>query len=118
MLRRVASSTSAAHYGSFCGAENFQDLLRPHPYPVVISQSPPGNPAVGFDEEDRGPGDGAPAWLGSFVHQPPRSYRLPLYVRQDLELEIEFLREARVFFDGVDRDRDDLGAGRVDVFDA
>ena len=53
--------------------------------------------------------------LGAFVDQSPGSDGLPLDVGQDRKLEAEALREACIFFDGVDRDRDDLGSGGVDV---
>jgi hypothetical protein len=42
---------------------------------------------------------------------------LPLDIGQDRKLEAETLREACVFFDGVDRDRDDPRAGGVDVLE-
>jgi hypothetical protein len=38
-------------------------------------------------------------------------------IGKDLELETQPLGEADVLLDGVDRDRDDLGAGGVEVFE-
>jgi hypothetical protein len=49
------------------------------------------------------------------VDQSPGSDGFPLDVGQDRKFEAETLREACVFFDRVDRDRDDLGSGGVDV---
>jgi hypothetical protein len=49
------------------------------------------------------------------VHQSPGSDGFPLDIGKDLKVEAEALREACVFLDGIDRDRDDLGAGGFDV---
>jgi hypothetical protein len=48
------------------------------------------------------------------VDDPPGVDCLALDVRQQREFETKAAREARGLLDGVDRDRDDLGAGGID----
>jgi hypothetical protein len=48
------------------------------------------------------------------VDDPPDSDRFAFDIRKQWELETEAAREARRLLDGVDRNRDDLGAGGVD----
>jgi len=52
------------------------------------------------------------------VHQAPGLDGFPFDVGKDREFEAETVRESAVLLDGVDRDRDDFGAGGVDVFKA
>ena len=89
-------------------------MLGPHPNAVVFSQAVPGDSAIGLDQEDRRTCDGSATRLAALVDDPPGVDRLTLDVRQQRELETEAARETGRFLDGVDRNRDDLGADGID----
>jgi len=48
------------------------------------------------------------------VDDSPGSDRFAFDIRKQRKVETEAARETRRFLDGVDRDRDDLGAGGID----
>jgi hypothetical protein len=48
------------------------------------------------------------------VDDPPGGDRFAFDIRKQRELEAEAARETRRLLDGVDRNRDDLGAGGID----
>ena len=89
-------------------------MLGPHANAVVLGHAAPGDGAIGLDQEDRRTGDGSTTRLAALVDDPPGGDRFAFDIRKQRKLETEAAREARGLLDGVDRDRDDLGAGGID----
>jgi hypothetical protein len=89
-------------------------MLGPHPNAVVFGHAAPGDGAIGLDQEDRRTGDGSATRLSALVDDPPGSDRFAFDIRKQRKLETEAVRETRRLLDGVDRNRDDLGAGGID----
>jgi len=89
-------------------------LLRPHPNAVIFGHAAPGDGSVGLDQEDRRTGDGSATRLAAIVDDPPDGDRFAFDIRKQRKLETEAARKTRRFLDGVDRNRNDLGAGGID----
>jgi hypothetical protein len=88
-------------------------MLGPHPNAVIFSQAVPGDSAIGLDQEDRRTCDGSATRLAALVDDPPGGDRFAFDIRKQRKLETEAARETGRFLDGVDRNRDDLGAGGI-----
>lgn len=90
-------------------------MLGPHPNAVVFGHAAPGNGAIGLDQEDRRTCDGSATRLAALVDDPPGGDRFAFDIRKQRKPETEAARETRRLLDGVDRNRNDLGAGGVDL---
>jgi hypothetical protein len=88
-------------------------VLGLHPHTPIIGEVAPGDGAVGLDQIDRRTGDGSATRLAALVDDPPGGDRFAFDIRKQRELEAEAARETRRLLDGVDRNRDDLGAGGI-----
>jgi len=90
-------------------------MLGPHPDAVVFGRAAPGDGAIGLDQEDRWTCNGSATRLATFVDDPPGGDRFALDIRKQRKPEIEAARETRRLLDGVDRNRDDLSTGGIDI---
>ena len=90
-------------------------MLRSHPDTVVIGQAAPGDGAIGLHQEGGRTCDGSTARLAALVDDPPGADRLAFNIGQQRVIQTETARETRRLLDGVDRNRDDLGTGGIDI---
>jgi hypothetical protein len=89
-------------------------MLGSHPDAVVAGQAAPGDGAIGLDEEGGRTRDGSAARLAALVDDSPGADCLAFNIGQKRVIQTEPVRETRRLLDGVDRNRDDLGAGGMD----
>ena len=85
-----------------------------HPDAVVIGQAAPGDGAIGLDEEGGRTRNGSTTRLATLMDDPPGADRLAFDIGQQRVIQTETARETCRLLDGVDRNRDDLGAGGID----
>jgi hypothetical protein len=89
-------------------------MLGSHSDAVVVGQAAPGDGAIGLHEERGRTRDGSTARLAALVDDPPGADCLAFNIGKQREIQTEPVRETRRLLDGVDRNRDDLGAGGID----
>ncbi len=86
-----------------------------HPHTPIVGQAAPGDGAVGLDEEGGRTRDGSATRLAALVDDPPGADRLAFDIGQQRVIQTETSRETRRLLDGVDRNREDRGAGSIDT---
>ena len=69
---------------------------------------------IGLDEEGGRTCDSSAARLAALMDDPPGADCLAFNIGQQRVIQTETARETRRLLDGVDRNRDDLGAGGMD----
>jgi len=89
-------------------------MLGSHADAVVVGQAAPGDGAIGLHEEGGRARDGSAARFAALVDDPPGADCLAFNIGQQRVIQTEPARETRRLLDGVDRNRDDRGAGGID----